>query len=151
MGRFVTPRDFEFIQKVNRELMTEILDTVVILYKPHTEASRVNIYGESTQKVRYIGVTLQTKVRYPKNAPEQEGVGYDTTQRVDFHFVRRLLEEVDVRPEVGDLIFYNDLYYEIDNVVDTQLMANKPEFSMSILCYTHLTRKSGLNIEPRLP
>jgi hypothetical protein len=71
----------------------------------------------------------------------------DIIQNVEFRFVRKLLEEVQVYPEIGDIIQYDDSYYEIDNINDTQYVAGQPYNSMSILCDAHLTRISGLNIE----
>lgn len=149
MPRFLTPRDFEFVQKINRELIVEIVDNIVILYKSHPEITNTNIYGESSQKVRYVGIELAALVKYGDNNPKNEGFGYDTTQEVEFHFVRRLLEEVNILPEEGDIIKFNELYYEIHNTTDTQLVGNRPEFSTSIICKAHLTRKSNLNIEER--
>jgi hypothetical protein len=149
MPRFLTPRDFEFVQKINRELIVEIIDNIVILYKAHPEITNTNIYGESSQKVRYVGIELAALVKYGDNNPKNEGFGYDTTQEVEFHFVRRLLEEVNILPEEGDIIKFNELYYEIHNTTDTQLVGNRPEFSTSIICKAHLTRKSNLNIEER--
>lgn len=149
MPRFVTPRDFEFLQKINRELIVEIVDNIVILYKPHQEATKDNIYGESSQKITYTGIELAALVKYGNNNPKNEGYGYDTVQDAEFHFSRRLLEEVDVMPQEGDFIFFNGLYYEIHNTTETQLIANRPEFVTSIICKTHLSRKSSINIEER--
>lgn len=149
MPRFITPRDFEFLQKLNRELMGEIIDNLVILYKAHPETTKINIYGESVEKVRYTGVQLSAIVKYGDNKPVDEGFGYDTKQDVEFHFARRLLEEVEVMPEEGDIIKFNDLYYEIFNTTETQLFGNRPEFAISLICHTYLTRKSNLNIEER--
>lgn len=149
MPRFVTPRDFEFLQKLNRELMAEVIDNLVILYKAHPEYTKVNIYGESVEKIRYTGVQLSAMVRYGDNRAVDDGFGYDTKQEVEFHFVRRLLEEVDVMPDEGDIIKFNDLYYEIFNTSETELVANRPEFAVSIICKAYLTRKSNLNIEER--
>jgi hypothetical protein len=149
MPRFVTPRDFEFLQKINRELVGEIVDNIVILYKANPETTKSNIYGESSEKITYTGVQLAALVKYDNNNPKNEGFGYDSTQAAEFHFVRRLLEEVDVLPEEGDIIFFNNLYYEIYNTMETQLVANRPEFVTSIICKTHLSRKTSINIEPR--
>ena len=80
--------------------------------------------------------------------PGSEGFGYDATQPgVEFRFVRKLLQDVDVYPEVGDIIFYNQNYYEIDNTNEIQLIAARPDYNHNIICETHLTRKSSLNIE----
>jgi hypothetical protein len=149
MPKFITNRDFEFFQHINREVVADVVDSIVILYKVIPEYTTSNIYGESSSKVRYTGVSLPALVKYEKTETSNDGFGPDTEQKAEFRFVRRILEEAKVRPEIGDIIGYNDLYYEINNTAETQLIASRPEFVTSIIAYTHLSRKSGLSIEPR--
>jgi hypothetical protein len=133
MPRFVSQKDFNFFQHINRELVSDVVDVDVILYKIALETTAVNLYGEATEKARYTGVELKSLVRYPKN--------------IEFRFVRALLEQVKTYPEAGDIIFYDEAYYEIDNVNDTQLVAGQPQYTTSILCNAHLTRRSNIQIE----
>ena len=148
MPRFVTERDFLFFQHINREIVVDVIDVEVVLYKIIQDIANVNIYGESISKARYRGISLNALIKYPKMQPGSEGFGYDATQPgVEFRFVRKLLQEVDVYPEVGDIIFYNQNYYEIDNTNEIQLIAARPDYNHNIICETHLTRKSSLNIE----
>ena len=56
MAKFVSSRDFEFFQHINREISSEIIDTLVILYKLNLDHVNTNIYGESTEKISYTGV-----------------------------------------------------------------------------------------------
>jgi|688.fasta_scaffold104991_2 hypothetical protein len=148
MPRFVTERDFLFFQHINREVVVDIVDVEVVLYKIIQDIANVNIYGESISKARYRGISLNALIKYPKAQPGSEGFGYDITQPgVEFRFVRKLLQDVNVYPEVGDIIKYNESYYEIDNINETQLVAARPEYNNNIICETHLTRKSSVNIE----
>jgi len=149
MPRFVTDRDFRFFQHINREIVVDVVDVEVILYKIIPDIVSVNIYGESTEKTRYRGISVNALVKYSKNSPETEqGFGYDTIQQdVEFRLVRKLLEDVNVYPEVGDIIKYNENYYEIHNITEAQLIASRPEFSHNVICQTHLTRRSGINLE----
>jgi hypothetical protein len=148
MPRFVSQKDFNLFQHFNREIVTDVVDVDVILYKVALETTAVNLYGEATEKTRYTGVELKSLIKYKKNVSTSEaGFGVDIIQNVEFRFVRKLLEEVQVYPEIGDIIQYDDSYYEIDNINDTQYVAGQPYNSMSILCDAHLTRISGLNIE----
>jgi hypothetical protein len=148
MPRFVTQRDFDFFQHINRELVQDVVDTPVVIYKIIVDVAKVNIYGESTTKPRYRGIEASALVRYPKTQPNSTGFGVDNMQAmVEFRFVRKLLQDVDVYPEVGDIIKYNDNYYEIDNTNEVQLVAGQPYYTHNIICETHLTRKTALNIE----
>lgn len=148
MPRFVSENDFLFFQHINREIVVDVVDVEVILYKVINDVVNVNIYGESTTKARYRGISLNALIKYPKTQPASEGFGYDANQPgVEFRFVRKILQDVDVYPEVGDIIKYNENYYEIDNTNEIQLIAARPEYNHNIICETHLTRKSSLNIE----
>ena len=147
MPRFVSQRDFNLFQHFNRELVSDIVDVDVILYKIVLDTTAINIYGEATEKSRYTPVELKALVKYDKNvADSKDGFGVDVVQNVEFRFVRALLQQVSVFPEVGDIIHYDDGYYEIDNVNDTQYIAGQPQYTTSILCNAHLTRLSGIQI-----
>ena len=148
MPRFVSARDFNLFQHFNRELVSDIVDVDVILYKIVLEITSVNLYGEATEKARYTPVELKAIVKYAKTQSDTTaGFGVDVTQNVEFRFVRGLLQQVSTYPEVGDIIKYNDSYFEIDNINDTQYIAGQPQYTTSILCNAHLTRLSGLQIE----
>lgn len=148
MPRFVTQRDFEFFQHINREIVVDVVDVEVILYKIINDVVSVNIYGESTEKTRYRGISLNALIKYTKTQAAGEGFGYDATQSdVEFRFVRKLLQDVNVYPDIGDIIKYNENYYEIDNINEAQLIGSRPEYNHNVICETHLTRRSGLNIE----
>ena len=64
MAKFVSNRDFEFFQHINREVSSEIVDTLVILYKLNLDHVNTNIYGESTEKISYTGVEVPSFVDY---------------------------------------------------------------------------------------
>ena len=103
-----------------------------------------NIYGESTEKISYTGVEVPSFVDYQPNAAISDGFGIDQIQEAEFRFVRRILQERHIYPEIGDIVGYNDAYYEIDNIKETQLIAGRPAYNQSIICQTHLTRRSNI-------
>jgi hypothetical protein len=148
MARFVTQRDFEFIQHITRELIDETMDVAVILYKIVVGSTKVNLYGESTVKPRYTPVKVNAIVKYDKNTLERdEGFGINQDQQVEFRFARRMLQEVNTYPEIGDIVGYNNHYYEVHNITETQLIAGKPGFNTAIICMAHLTRRTSIDIE----
>lgn len=149
MPRFVSERDFLYFQQINREIVVDVIDVEVILYKIINDVVQVNIYGEATEKTYYKGISLNGLIKYVKKAAETSaGFGYDVTQKdVEFRFVRKVLQDVNVYPDVGDIIKYNENYYTINNINEAQLVASRPEYSQAIICHTHLTRRSNLNLE----
>ena len=150
MAKFVSSRDFDFFQHINKEISAEIIDTLVILYKLNLDYVNTNIYGESTEKISYTGVELSAFIDYkPNTVINNADFGIDQTQESEFRFVRSILEERHIYPEIGDIIGYNDAFYEINNIREVQLIAGRPGYNESIICETHLTRRSNIQIEPR--
>lgn len=148
MARFVTKRDFEFIQHITRELIDETMDVGVILYKIVVGSTKINIYGESQSKPRYTPVAVNAIVKYDKNTlASDEGFGVNQDQQVEFRFARRMLQDVNTYPEIGDIVGYNNHFYEVHNITETQLIAGKPGFNTAIICMAHLTRRTSIDIE----
>lgn len=149
MPRFVTERDNIFFKSINEELLDDVVETLVTLYKISAYDTPANIYGESTKKIFYVGVEVAAMIAREQTAPVSYGFGSDTTQTAIFRFLRTTLEAKEVYPEVGDFILFNSGYYEIDNANEEQLVGGQPVYNHSIICATHLTRKSTINIEER--
>ena len=59
------------------------------------------------------------------------------------------MRQINLYLETGDIIFWDDQYYEVGNVIQEQYVGGQPEKQHSIICETHLTRTSNLNIVER--
>jgi len=149
MPRFVSGRDVRFFQSINKELIDNVIETTVLLYKLSSEDISINIYGEAKKKIYFQPVLVACLIEREGTMVRSEGFGLETTQSAEFRFYRTTLEEAGIYPESGDFIFFNDGYYEIDNANEEQLVAGQPTYTHSIICETHLTRRSSLNIEER--
>jgi hypothetical protein len=79
-----------------------------------------------------------------------EGFGPDNSQLITFKFDKELCEERGIYPEIGDVILFDQSYYEIDNTNEVQFIGGQPYNNYSIVCTTFMTRKSNLNITERV-
>lgn len=158
MALFGQRRDISFFRHVSRELMNRIISQEVGYYKLVLDKTPINSYGESKDKRYYNPVLLTTIIdRNNQNSDEQE---YGATTSFDkrFRFLRDDLIEIGLYPERGDIVMYNEDYYEVDNVIENQFIVGKvPEYSLqsdlekfgsswSIICECHLTSISKLNL-----
>jgi hypothetical protein len=112
--------------------------------------TKVNIYGESLNKTWYPGVQLYALYSKSPEDVVYEGFGPDMQQNITFKLDRIMCEEKNVYPEVGDIIFFDTSYYEIDNTNEIQFIGGNPDNNFSIVCETFMVSKSALNIEERI-
>ena len=146
MARFALGRDIRFFEGISRELVDAVVTTAVVLYKLIIEDSKTNLYGESLSKTYYQGVNCNAMIQREDSQSNYEGFGSDTSQNVEFRFNKFTLEDKNFYPEIGDIIFHNEAYFEIDNVNEDQLIGGRTgdEEHFSIVCSTFMTRKSTI-------
>lgn len=155
MALFGGERDISLFRNVNRELLGDIITQQCAVYKFKIEETKVNIYGEAAEEKYYMGPVLFNVLieRQDQQFPETD-LGTDFTWAIDFKFLRDDLVDAEVVPEVGDIILYEEGYYEVDDIVTNQLFVgkdprypNKPNpfendldkfgYDVSIICKTH--------------
>lgn len=149
MPRFIQSRDYNFFQNISRELVDDVVQTQVYLFKFIPYESKTNLYGESLDKSYYQGVSLFCMVEYGDESQQYDGFGQDTVQEVIFKFNQDTCIKKDVMPEIGDIIQFAEGYYEITNTNQTQLVGMQANNNFTVECITYLTRRSQLNIEER--
>ena len=150
MARFTLDRDIRFFEGISRELVDAVITTAVVLYKLVIENSKTNLYGESLSKTYYQGVNCNAMIERQDTQANYEGFGSDQSQNVEFRFNRFTLNDKDFYPEIGDIIFHNDAYFEVDNVREDQLIAGRADEHFSIICNTFMTRRSSIQTEMRV-
>lgn len=149
MPRFVSDQDIAFMKQINKELLTDVIETNVIVYKLDLHQSPTNIYGEALTKKYYIGVQMPCLIRREDKSATTDNFVIDFTQRSIFAFLREICEEKDIYPEAGDIIEYDDHFWEIDNAIENQLVADQPFYNWAVICSCHLTRRSTLQLTER--
>ena len=179
MALFGTARDVSLFRHMSRELMADIITEQCGYYKYKLEETKINLYGEAAHEKYYMGpVLLNTLVERTDNVYPETDLGTDYDKEVQFSFLRDdLLDKnqefnnfdnkgnsytglpgtgygADLVPEVGDIILYNEGYYEVDNVIANQYyMGKNPDYpnqpgnfnpdledfgsNISVICKTH--------------
>jgi len=152
MARFALARDIKFFEGISKELVDAVIETAVVLYKLVIEDSKTNLYGESLSKTYYQGVECTAIIQRDETTANYEGFGSDANQNVQFRFNRFTLKEKDFYPEVGDIIFHNDGYFEIDHVTEDFLVGGRvgEDERFSVICSTFMTRRSNIQTEMRV-
>jgi hypothetical protein len=132
----------------NKELINTWVDTPVVLYKLNVAESKKNIYDESTSKLWYKGVQLPCLITRQLSTAVKDIQTVNVEQVAEFAFLRQECKDRNVYPEIGDIIDFNSIYFEIENFNEVQLYAGQTLYNHTILCTTHMSRASNLQLEP---
>ena len=157
MALFGSARDVSLIRRLNKELINEIIDTEVYYYKPVLDESLVNVYGESPDKVFYNPVKIPCLIDRQDTEAVSDDFGQSYQHTAIFNFLRDTLkDDKNVKPDVGDIIQWDNEYFMVDNVNENKYFVGKnPQTwdggdghgtSLSIICNAHVTRQSSIKL-----
>ena len=160
MALFGGSRDISLFNTISKELINDIIQTEVGYYKFALERTTSNVYGESMGKMFYEPVRIACLMKKEDQAWSSDDFGSDVNQTIDFRFLKVELKEINLVPEVGDLLLFKNNFYEIDTRVENQLILGKdPDYAIStgatdfgnshsIILTGHLSTVEKLNLIP---
>ncbi len=151
-GRYFSQRDLNLVNSLNAELMGDIVEVLIQVFKISPTETKTNIYGETaadTGKWYMPAIQISSLVERADMTAEYDDFGPSRNQDYVFKMREKMLKQVNFYPEIGDIVLFNDRYYEIDNVVQEQLLGGQPDKSHSIICNGHYTKITSLNVLER--
>ena len=148
---FIPQKEFDLLNQMNEELIDEIIGQSVDIYKVNIDKTEDNMYGESTAKYYDIGFRVNCLIEYAEPTIEQDEFGADLNSNITMFFQRENLSSgsLNFYPENGDIVDWNDYYWEINGTTEPQLFAGHPNFKHNIVATAHRSRLSSLQIEER--
>jgi len=169
MALYGQMRDISMFRFVNRELMWKIISQQVVFYKYNVTTTKVNMYGEASEGRNFADpVLLFSLIEVNDQTSPVDNFGVEFRWPIKFRFLRDDLVDANLHPEVGDIIMWQDGYWEIDNVNITQFFVGKdPDYpyldgagnnpyekdlnqfgyNVSVICEAHYTPSDKVNIE----
>lgn len=146
--RFLSPRDYQTIIQVNQELVNKVVDTTVVVYKMNQTVTVTNSYGEAPKKTWFPGVQIPALIDLKETQATSDMSTINTEQPVEIAFLRYECQQRNIYPELGDIIDWNNNYFEIHNTNEIQLIVGQTQYNHSIVCSCHLSTNSALQLEP---
>jgi hypothetical protein len=127
MAIFGGSRDIDTFKIMSKELLNDIITQQIGYYKIVLNDTPANIYGESLTK-NFIGpILINCIIERGDFDSSIEDQGLDRGRAVTFRFLKDMIVDANVVPEIGDVIMYNELYYQVDNVNTNQLIVGKDD------------------------
>lgn len=155
---FGSNRDFNLLVNVSRELVKDIIEQEVLYYKLDLYGTEANIYGEALEKVYKSAVKLNCMITRGDQVITVDEFGPDLNREMSFAFIKHDLIDIDMFPEVGDVITWHEDYFMVDTVRENQFFLGRDNqynltsygnnfgSSVSIVLDCHLTRIEDLGI-----
>ena len=160
MALFGKNRDINLFHTINSELLKDIIQTEVAYYKFVLERTTSNVYGESMGKMYYEPMKIACLIDRSDPVWSSDDFGSDMNQSINFSFLKNELKDINLMPQVGDILLFRNNFYEVDSKVENQLfMGRDPDYalatetthhgdSFSIILSTHISRVEKLNLIP---
>ena len=153
-GRFLPQRDRDFLERVNKELIGDlkssndgIINQKIVIYKISTYDTSTNMYGEAVGGKNFKkGVQLACIVEANDFDYNTDEFGPDAQQDAQFHILRESLLELSLIPEIGDIVEWNYGFFEVNGILENQLIGGMQENNWSVTLNTHLSRQSFSNM-----
>tara|TARA_R110001583_G_scaffold42896_2_gene136421 strand:+ start:16801 stop:17316 length:516 start_codon:yes stop_codon:yes gene_type:complete len=158
MALFGGERDVSLFRNLNKELINNFIDTRVDIFKSSVVETKENLYGESLNKVFFPAVRVGGMIETEDQEWEADEFGSDYGRNAKFSFLRDTLNDIaNLFIEGGDIIHWDDKYWEVDSVTSTDYWTGKnPDtdytggthgWNVGVFCNTHETRRSTVNLE----
>ena len=154
---FGSNRDFDLLVNINRELIKDIVEQEILIYKLNIADTSTNLYGEALEKTYLEPVKLNCLITRGDQVVDINEFGPDLGREASFALLRRDLEDIQLVPEVGDIVIWHEDYYEVDRVKENELFYGRNNNynierasgygeSISLVLDCHLTRADRVGI-----
>jgi hypothetical protein len=119
---------------MNREVMGNVISQQCAIYKYKLNETKINMYGESSGgKFFEQPVLLFALITIGDTTSPTSELGVNFDWPMSFAFLRDDLVDANVHPEVGDVILYQESYWEVDNRTFTQYWGGKdPDYPYNV-------------------
>ena len=160
MALFGGTRDINLFHTINSELLKDIIQTEVAYYKFALEQTTSNVYGESMGKNYYEPMKIACLIDRQDETWSSDDFGSDINKSISFSFLKNELKNINLIPEVGDILLFRNNFYEADSRIENQLfMGRDSDYalsqetsnfgdSFSIILSAHFSRVEKLNLIP---
>ena len=160
MALFGGSRDISLFNTLGKELINDIIQSEVGYYKFALERTTSNVYGESVGKMYYEPVRIACLMQREDQTWSSDDFGSDVDQTLSFRFLKQELRDINLVPQVGDILLFRNNFYEVDSKIENQLIMGKdPDYAIStgandfgnshsIIIKAHLSRVEKLNLVP---
>ena len=149
---FVPTKEIDLINELNEELIDDIIGQTVDIYKIRVDETNVNMYGETVDggaKTFEEGFRVNCLIMFNEPDVLTDEFGPDVNGTIEMYFHRGSLSGSNFYPEIGDIVDWNDFYWEMNSVTEPQLVSGHHNYKHQVKALAHRTRLTNVNLEER--
>jgi hypothetical protein len=146
---------------INNELLTQVIEQKVGYYQVILDETPSNLYGENSDKSFTGPVLINCLLERGETESPTDDFVVDTKRTLIVRFFIPHLMAANVVPQIGDIVLWNEDYFEVNNVNENQLVVGKdpsyaytdingvPDagFNFSIILTCHYTRPERVGLK----
>lgn len=136
--RYLTPRSAYFFRKVRQELVQRVLGQSVLMFPLQAYQGAVGnkyaqVYKENTKKVYGIPVRLPAVVSVQdKEETVLDEAFFEISTGIEVNFDREMLKQYGYFPNIGDIIGFQRLFFEVTTLDDSDMLQGSPEYKYNV-------------------
>jgi len=145
-GRYIDVRASRFFDSISNELI-DIQGQSVLYYQFLVDSSikstdkYAQVYKETTKKRYKNGLVVPCIVDIDKKNTETfEDAKFENKTSIRVSFSREKLKTLGILPQIGDVLSFQRMFFEIYTFDDTEMHMGSPEFKYSINVEAHQIR-----------
>ena len=121
---FVGQAERNFVKQINDEVIERIVGQQVLYFPIDMEMTNYHkIYGEAIKKTFLPPVRVYSLVEFNGSDRVQQQYGFDNLYNITIHFhKRRLTQDQNLFVRLGDLVQYDQMYFEIVDVFEPRYL-----------------------------
>jgi len=154
---FGSNKDFNLLVNINRELLQDVIEQEILLYKLNIVDTSTNLYGEALEKTYLEPIKLNCLITRGDQVYDVDELGVDLGRQASFAILKQDLRDINTVSEVGDIVMWQEDYYEVDAIKENQLFYGRDSDyniartggygdSISLVLDCHLTRADKVGI-----
>ena len=149
---FVTPREVNFFEHINKELIQRIIAQRIIYYsvsEEHTKSHK--LYDEAIKKTVFTPVEINALVLYKNPVQKNTQFTIDTIYSIETYFHMHELKERQIIPREGDFIKFGNIIYEIHKLTRPQITYGQMNNEVMVKAECIVSRKSQFEVMDNIP
>lgn len=132
MPLFRSPKDLEFVKRINQELIEKVISEKITYYAISNQYSEKNFYGEAKEKIFDPPVEVYSLVEWLEQNITTTEFGQDIVYKIKVSILQKHLDEIMLKPYEGDMVEYDGQKFEITSVEVPQQIFGKAQENIGV-------------------